>query len=97
MSVTSVVKRGIEEILHDFSPRRAGATTAYGVIFGVTNITSIISMMALVFRGDLAYALPVGIGIGLFSSMLNGIVTAVGSIFSGTVASVQDTSAIAGV
>ncbi len=68
--MSSVVRTGALEVLHDFSPRRVGATTAYGVIFGVTNITSVISMMALVFRGDLAYALPLGIGIGLFSSMI---------------------------
>jgi SulP family sulfate permease len=67
------------------------------VIFGVTNITSVISMMALVFRGDLSYALPLGIGIGLFSSMINGVVNAIGSSFTGTVVAVQDTTAIAGV
>ncbi len=97
MTGLSVVRTGVAEVLHDFSPRRIGATTAYGLIFGVTNITSVISMMALVFRGDLSYALPLGIGIGLFSSMINGVINAIGSSFSGTVVAVQDTTAIAGV
>lgn len=79
--MTSMVRTGAAEVLHDFSPKRIGATTAYGLIFGVTNITSVISMMALVFRGDLTYALPLGIGIGLFSSMINGVVNANGSSF----------------
>ncbi|MBT8239938.1 MAG: STAS domain-containing protein, partial [Acidimicrobiia bacterium] len=93
----SAVRAGAAEVFHDFSPNRIGATTAYGVIFGVTNITSVVAMMALVFRGDLSYALPLGIGIGLFSSMINGVINAIGSSFNGTVVAVQDTTAIAGV
>jgi hypothetical protein len=49
--MTSMVRTGAAEVHHDFSPKRIGATTAYGLIFGVTNTTSVISMMALVFPG----------------------------------------------
>ena len=79
--MTSMVRTGAAEVHHDFSPKRIGATTAYGLIFGVTNTTSVISMMALVFPGNLTYALPLGIRISLFSSMLDGVVNAIGSSF----------------
>ncbi len=98
MSVSATFRQAPREIAADFAPSQLFETLSYGVVVGVMNIISSVSLMALVFQGDLAYALPVGIGIGLSCSLITGIVTALTSSFRGMVAGVQDsTTAVAGV
>lgn len=98
MSISATFRQAPREIAADFAPSQLFETISYGVVVGVMNIISSVSLMALVFQGDLAYALPVGIGIGLSCSLITGIVTAITSSFRGMVAGVQDsTTAVAGV
>jgi SulP family sulfate permease len=77
----------------DFEPRAASTTLVTGVILGLVNALLTIALVSLIFRGGLATALPVGIGLGLISSAVLALVVAMGSSFAGLYAGVQDASA----
>ncbi len=77
----------------DFEPRALTTTLLTGLILGLVNSLLTIALVSLIFRGDLADVLPVGVGLGLLSSAVLAVVVALGSSFSGLYAGVQDASA----
>lgn len=77
----------------DFLPRALSTTLVTGVILGLVNALLTIALVSLIFRGDLADALPVGVGLGLISSAVLALVVATLSSFPGLYAGVQDASA----
>ena len=79
--------------LQDFAPSRLVPTLAIGLVSGVILVTLTISLAALIFRGDLAHGLPLGIGLTLFATFVIGVVSVFGSGLAGTVAGVQDNTA----
>lgn len=85
--------RRLASILADFRPARIVPTLAIGLISGVILVTLTISIAALVFRGDLASGLPIGVGITLFGTLMIGIVGVFGSGLDGVIAGVQDNTA----
>jgi SulP family sulfate permease len=87
------VRTRLEPILEDFRPANIASTLAIGIISGVILVTLTISIAALVFRGDLAIGLPIGVGITLFGTLMIGIVGVFGSGLDGVIAGVQDNTA----
>lgn len=81
------------DIRADFEPTALATTVVTGLILGLVNALLTIALISLIFRGELAGALPVGVGLGLISSAVLAGVVAVGSSFSGLYAGVQDASA----
>jgi SulP family sulfate permease len=77
----------------DFAPKALATTLLTGLILGLVNALLTIALVSLIFRGDLADVLPVGIGLGLISSAVLAAVVALRSSFSGLYAGVQDASA----
>ncbi|HEU4916060.1 MAG TPA: SulP family inorganic anion transporter [Acidimicrobiia bacterium] len=77
----------------DFAPGRLPATLATGLVQAMVNSLLTVALVTLIFQGELAEALPIGIGLGLAGSAVIGLVVALGSSFPGTYAGVQDASA----
>jgi len=77
----------------DFLPRALSTTLVTGFILGLVNSLLTIALVSLIFRGDLADALPIGVGLGLISSAVLALVVAILSSFPGLYAGVQDASA----
>ncbi len=77
----------------DFAPGAVISTLATGVVLGIVNALLTIALVSLIFRGELARSLPLGIGLALTSSAVIGFVVAARSSFSGVYAGVQDSSA----
>lgn len=65
-----------------------------GVVIGIIDITSSISLAALLFSGELSVFLPQGIGIALFSTFLVCALLALLSHFRGVIAAAQDASIV---
>ncbi|MGD2042420.1 MAG: cyclic nucleotide-binding domain-containing protein [Acidimicrobiia bacterium] len=82
-----------QELRSDFLPGAVTSTLATGAVLGVVNALLTIALVSLIFRGDLADSLPLGIGLGLTSSAVIGLIIAALSSFSGVYAGVQDSSA----
>lgn len=76
----------------DFGRRRLVSTLATGIILGIVNTLLGIALISLIFQGQLAEFLPVGIGLVLAASLAVAVVTAVGSTVGGLYAGVQDAS-----
>jgi SulP family sulfate permease len=94
-SATPTASSRLGEIAADFGRTRVVSTLVAGVLSGVVAVVLTISFAALVFRGDLASALPTGIGLTLFGTLVIGLITAMGSSIPGAIAGVQDnTSAV---
>jgi len=70
----------------------------YSLIFclipSILNIFFALSIATLIFSGDLARYLPVGIGITLFSACIIGSILALGSSLRGVIAAPQESSAV---
>lgn len=81
------------ELRSDFAPGSLTSTLATGAVLGIVNALLTIALVSLIFRGDLAESLPLGVGLGLTSSAVIGLVIAIRSSFSGVYAGVQDSSA----
>ena len=77
----------------DFAPALVASTITTGVILGLVNGLLTIALMSLIFRSELSDVLPVGIGFGLVSTAVIGLIVALGSSFPGVYAGVQDASA----
>lgn len=91
----SALRTRLGEIASDFAPSHLAATLVGGTVVGILGVALSISFAALVFTGDLESALPAGIGLALFGTLVIGVITAVGSSLPGAVAGVQDnTSAV---
>ena len=61
-----------------------------GVVAGLINISYAIAFSTIIFSGDLASYLPIGIGIGLFSAAVVAMTTALLSSVRGTITIVQE-------
>lgn len=81
------------QLAADFSLQRLPATLAAGAVLAVIDAVLGVAIMSLIFAGDLASALPVGIGIGLSASGVTGLIIALRSGFPGMYAGSQDVSA----
>ncbi len=81
------------QLAADFSPRRLPATLAAGLVLAVVDAVLGIAIMSLIFAGDLAVSLPLGLGVGLTASAATGLVVALRSDFPGMYAGAQDISA----
>jgi SulP family sulfate permease len=81
------------ELLSDFVPGSITSTLATGAVLGIVNALLTIALVSLIFRGELAESLPLGIGFALTSSAVIGFIVAARSSFSGVYAGVQDSSA----
>ena len=81
------------DLRSDFVPGSITSTLAAGAVLGIVNALLTIALVSLVFRGELAQHLPLGIGFGLMSSAVIGFIVAARSSFSGVYAGVQDSSA----
>lgn len=77
----------------DFKPDMFASTLATGLVLGLVNALLTIALVSLIFRGNLADSLPIGIGLGLASSAVVGLIIAGASSFSGMYAGAQDASA----
>jgi SulP family sulfate permease len=80
-------------IRSDFAADRIVSTLATGVVLGAVNSLLSIALVSLIFQGQLVDMLPVGIGLGLATSVVIAAVTAVGSSVEGMYAGMQDASA----
>ena len=73
---------------------RGFQVTITGLSVGLISISYSLAYASLIFNGDLAYALPIGLGVNLFGALLTGIVAALFSPLKGLFAGPQDTPAI---
>jgi SulP family sulfate permease len=85
--------RKTRERRSDFAWGSLTSTLATGAVLGIVNALLTIALVSLIFRGELAESLPLGIGLGLTSSAVIGFIIAARSSFSGVYAGVQDSSA----
>ncbi len=85
--------RSTRGLRSDFAPDSIASTIAGGAVLGLVNALLTIALMSLIFRGELAGTLPLGIGLGLTSSAVIGFVIAARSSFSGVFSGIQDSSA----
>jgi sulfate permease, SulP family len=69
------------------------ANVSAGVIAGIRTLIGATALAALIFSGELAGGLPVGIGILLFSAAAVGVVVGATSSYPGAVAQPQDGAA----
>src|SRR5215510_9245197 len=79
------------------APARSSAvlpSVTVGLIIGFNNILYAISLASLVFTGPLQSSLPRGIGIALFTGILNCLFTAAFTWKDGIVYSLQDNPAV---
>lgn len=83
----------IASIRREFHPSRLISSLTAATITGVVAIIYAISFVALIFSGDLAPYISIGIGVSLFSAMIQSLIIALLSSLPGVVAHVQDTPA----
>ena len=83
----------IRELVAELRPDRLALALIGGLVVGVVVVIVAISFGALVFSGELAEFTSQGIGFGLLSAAILGIVVALGSSFRGMVATPQDSPA----
>ena len=83
----------LEGLKADFGPRKVASTVATGLVLGLINALLTVALISLIFRGELRDALAIGIGFGLISSAVVGLIVALGSSFPGVYAGSQDASA----
>lgn len=77
----------------DFRLGQLPATLGTGLVLAFVNSLLGIALISLIFQGDLAAALPIGVGFGLVASAVLAFVIALGSSFPGVYAGIQDASA----
>lgn len=88
-----MIKRLTAQLVQELHPRRLFPSLTAGLVAGIVTILVEISFAAMIFAGDLVSFVPNGIGLLLFGALVIGIVVALTSSFSGTVAVPQDNSA----
>lgn len=82
-----------QSLLSDFAGDRLVGTMVTGVVLAMVNSLLSIALMSLIFQGDLARMLPIGVGLGLVGSGVVAAVVGVGSGLPGMYAGIQDASA----
>lgn len=94
MSEPSPSEAGVvSSIARDFSPNRLAATLTTGVVLSLVNALLTIALMSLIFQGEIADLLPIGLGLGLVASAVVAAIVAIGSGVAGSYAGIQDASA----
>ena len=83
----------ISQCLQDCCPGQLLPVISAGIVLGILNLTLAISFGALIFSGELADSLCLGIGLLLFSACILGLVVALFSSFRGMIAVPQDAPA----
>jgi SulP family sulfate permease len=78
----------------EFRPDRLLPSLTAGVLMGLAEAAFAISLVSLIFTGELAPYLPQGIGIALASAVVLLITTALVSAVPGVMSSVQDSPAV---
>jgi SulP family sulfate permease len=90
---TSHNKRFVSQMIHELQPRQLLPNLIAGLIIGVIVIIFSISLVSLVFAGNLSSFVPNGIALTLFGAMIIGIAVTLFSSFSGTIATPQEAPA----
>ncbi|MGD2059287.1 MAG: SulP family inorganic anion transporter [Acidimicrobiia bacterium] len=81
------------DISSDFARSRVVGTILTGLVLAMVNTLLTIALMSVIFAGELADHLDLGIGIGLAASAVMGLIIGLGSGLAGHFAGVQDASA----
>ena len=85
--------RFVEEIKRELSPRLLPSSLMVGLLAGVMDLGTEISLAAYIFSGDLSQFLAGGIGVMLFGALVFGVVVALITSVPGVIAVPQDTPA----
>lgn len=98
MAVTQPIERPaaeglLAELRRELRPGRLALSLTAGLVVGVVVVIVAISVGALVFSGPLAAHTSQGIGLGLFTALVIGVVAALRSSFPGMVATPQESPA----
>lgn len=80
----------IPRLMQEFRPSRLLPSLTAGLVAGILTLIVEISLAALIFSGDLSGYVSNGIGLTLFGTLVIGVVTALTSSYSGTIAVSQD-------
>lgn len=83
----------IGELKREFDPKLLLSSIMVGVLAGVMDLGTEISLAAFIFSGNLSQFLPGGIGVMLFGALVFGIVVALVTSLPGAIAVPQDTPA----
>lgn len=83
----------LSDLRQELDPRRLLPSLTAGVIGTVLTISTVISLAALIFSGELGRFLPAGIGLMLFGAFVIGLVVALTSSLRVMVGMPQDTAA----
>lgn len=65
-----------------------------GIVFGICNAVILLALALMIFSGDLATFLPIGITIIFMGGCIHALVTALGSSLPGILSSVQDSPSV---
>ncbi|NJR40034.1 MAG: cyclic nucleotide-binding domain-containing protein [Leptolyngbyaceae cyanobacterium CSU_1_4] len=80
----------IASLQQEFHPNRLIPSLTAALITGVVAIIYSLSFVALIFSGDLAPYISIGIGLSLFSAMVQSLIIALMSSSPGMVSTIQD-------
>ncbi len=83
-----------QKIADEFKPKALFSSLVASLVIGILTINFTIAYTALIYNGELAVYLPIGIGIALFSTAVISGVNALSSSFPSMDACVQDSAAI---
>ena len=86
-------RRLIPHLRQQVGARHLPLNLLAGLVVGIVVVIVALSFAALVFSGELARFVPQGIGLALYTSVVVGLVVALGSSFPGMVATPQDSPA----
>jgi SulP family sulfate permease len=85
--------RFVDEIKRELSPKLLPSSLMVGLLAGVMDLGTEISLAAYIFSGDLSQFLAGGIGVMLFGALVFGVVVALITSVPGVIAVPQDTPA----
>ena len=83
----------LAELRQEIDPRRLLPSLTAGAIGAIVTISTVVSLAALIFSGDLARFLPAGIGLMLFGAFVIGLIVALRSSLPAVIAMPQDAPA----
>jgi SulP family sulfate permease len=81
------------ELRQELDPRQLLPSLTAGVIGAIVTISTVVSLAALIFSGDLGHLLPAGIGLMLFGAFVVGLVVALRSSLPVMIGMPQDAPA----
>src|SRR5512134_3641027 len=83
----------VEELKRELSPKLLPSSVMVGILAGVLDLGTEISLAAYLFSGDLSQFLAGGIGVMLFGALIFGVVVGLITSVPGVIAIPQDTPA----